>query len=52
MIKQLDTATSFADILVGCSNHPQGETKLWEIGPYFYRLLEMAKYSSTVLSFG
>ena len=44
--RQLNTATYRADISVGCSNRPQGEMKLWEMGPYFYRLPERAKYST------
>ena len=44
---QLDTATSLADVSVGCSSHPQGEMKLWEMGSYLYRLpAERAKYST------
>ena len=41
--RQLDTATNRTDVSVG---RPQGKMKLWEMGPYFYRLPERAKYST------
>ena len=49
--RQLDLETYPADVLIGCSNPPQGEINLDWMGLYFYRLSWRAKYSK-IIRFG